>query len=442
MNEQLMPESRLEKFLSAIAYNTDIPEDRRNRLERWLGAILKRNPAPDAPYDRLELWLKAIYDNADLTTEFSGTEIEFWSDVEKAIESLVIDIEPYQAGSGDPSPENVRPISGWTGCKVGRAGKNLLPVDADVIKSFNTSGTWSGNQYTYDGIVFELLVDSDNRVTGISATGEYSSTRELSIPLNTIWNGNLYFTSGITSTQSGINSYVWNRTLGQRVKDWDGNSSGASNDGTLLKISVPETGNIQLRCRVFANTIASGKIFRPMVCSDADPTFEPYQGEVYDITFPSEAGTVYGGTLNVTTGVLTVDRASVDLGALTWTKSSGSSSRYYASVSNIKRDSVIISDIFKSARYDDLYAHIVDNAIASHDSYDQIAIHSSAYEATYDAMQFKEAMSGHAAIYLLATPITYQLTPVEVRALVSVNYINAVVYNATEQRGASITMMV
>lgn len=39
------------------------------------------------------------------------------------------------------------------------------------------------------------------------------------------------------------------------------------------------------------------------------PTQDAQDGTTYDITFPSSAGTVYGGTLDVTTGVLTVDRA-------------------------------------------------------------------------------------------------------------------------------------
>jgi hypothetical protein len=41
---------------------------------------------------------------------------------------ITIAIEPVQAGSGDPSPTNVRPISGWTGANVTRTGKNLLPL--------------------------------------------------------------------------------------------------------------------------------------------------------------------------------------------------------------------------------------------------------------------------------------------------------------------------
>ena len=31
---------------------------------------------------------------------------------------LTVSIEPVQAGSGDPSPTNVRPITGWTGCNI------------------------------------------------------------------------------------------------------------------------------------------------------------------------------------------------------------------------------------------------------------------------------------------------------------------------------------
>lgn len=34
------------------------------------------------------------------------------------IQKLVVNIEPVQAGSGEPSPDNVRPISGWTGANI------------------------------------------------------------------------------------------------------------------------------------------------------------------------------------------------------------------------------------------------------------------------------------------------------------------------------------
>ena len=39
--------------------------------------------------------------------------------------------------------------------------------------------------------------------------------------------------------------------------------------------------------------------------------YEPYSGSTYSITFPSEAGTVYSGTLDVTTGKLTVTHGNI-----------------------------------------------------------------------------------------------------------------------------------
>lgn len=41
------------------------------------------------------------------------------------MESLIVSIEPVQEGSGDPSPDNVRPISGWSAAEVTVNGKTI-----------------------------------------------------------------------------------------------------------------------------------------------------------------------------------------------------------------------------------------------------------------------------------------------------------------------------
>ena len=51
------------------------------------------------------------------------------------LRELVVDITPVQSGSGDPSPENVRLISGWTGADIAVIGKNLFDVDNAVVYS-------------------------------------------------------------------------------------------------------------------------------------------------------------------------------------------------------------------------------------------------------------------------------------------------------------------
>lgn len=50
------------------------------------------------------------------------------------VKSLMVDIDPAQAGSGEPSPTNVRPISGWTGAKVTKAG-----LESDTTGIYNIS---------------------------------------------------------------------------------------------------------------------------------------------------------------------------------------------------------------------------------------------------------------------------------------------------------------
>lgn len=47
--------------------------------------------------------------------------------------SAVVSLEPKQAGSGDPSPENVRPISGYDSVAVNARGKNLLDYTGEVV---------------------------------------------------------------------------------------------------------------------------------------------------------------------------------------------------------------------------------------------------------------------------------------------------------------------
>ena len=63
----------------------------------------------------------------------------FNDDTANPMPSLEISIEPVQSGSGDPSPSNVRPISGWSGAKIADDAEyggfinwnQLFPFDSD-----------------------------------------------------------------------------------------------------------------------------------------------------------------------------------------------------------------------------------------------------------------------------------------------------------------------
>ena len=62
----------------------------------------------------------------EIGTETAGGSIVSFDGVNASLKSCVAGIEAVQAGSGTPGPENIRPITGWTGAKVTRTGKNLI----------------------------------------------------------------------------------------------------------------------------------------------------------------------------------------------------------------------------------------------------------------------------------------------------------------------------
>ena len=64
----------------------------------------------------------------------TGNPATFTTDLAKSLVSLSVPFTPIQSGSGDPSPTNVRAISGWTGLNVYRTGKNIFAGEYPDIK--------------------------------------------------------------------------------------------------------------------------------------------------------------------------------------------------------------------------------------------------------------------------------------------------------------------
>jgi len=86
-----------------------------------------------------------------LTHTVKGPIASFRSADKANIESLKLHFLPKQEGSGDPSPTNIRPITGWTGCNLFKTKKNLL----DISNAFcNSTATLS------NGVVTNNVVDT------------------------------------------------------------------------------------------------------------------------------------------------------------------------------------------------------------------------------------------------------------------------------------------
>lgn len=197
------------------------------------------------------------------------------------VASLITHVEPVQEGSGDPSPDNVRPISGWDSVSVTCTGKNLFGGEAlaDRFESVMTvtrddeARTISFVAKNASGKVFFTDFNPGTRYTiilyGRNGTG--------------VTNTYIRYTDGTTGkpvfVESGADCYaVYTTNAGKSVEAFMGSYS---NGTTVLYYDM---------CGIFEGVI-----------TEAD--FAEYQGKTLTAELPE---TVYGGTLDWTTGVLTV----------------------------------------------------------------------------------------------------------------------------------------
>lgn len=311
------------------------------------------------------------------------------------IKMLTVSIEPVQAGSSDPSPENVRHISGWTGCNVTRAGKNLafkriensIIDSSGVIISITNSELWIARI-----IKDETYVIGTNGVDNQVAYAFYEN--------NPVF-GSISYNNSRIVTQ---NNYVF---------------------------IAPINGYVAYRI------YPSNGVYGQVELGTTLGAYEPYSGATIPITFPTpDPGTVYGGTLDVVDGLLTVTKGYVDLGTLNWNRDTttrpadgATIHAFYTIVNDCKITTGIpnmLSSVFKADTIRDVdyggNTNIKDFICSGADGNHHIWVYGSIYNDMSSA-EFKTAMSGVQLVYDLSNPITYQLTPLEVTTLLGTNNI-------------------
>lgn len=80
--------------------------------------------------------------------------------------TITCEFSPVQSGTGDPSPSNVRPISGWTGCEITQAGKNLLNLSTLITRGSGVATTyWSEIKCPTGSRLVWTFEDNDTSVT-------------------------------------------------------------------------------------------------------------------------------------------------------------------------------------------------------------------------------------------------------------------------------------
>ena len=173
--------------------------------------------------------------------------------------------KPAQEGSGDPSPENVRPIKGRTEVKVERCGANLLN-----IKPFDTS--------TKNGVTFEYVPEGGIHIQGTASASADSPT----FPVWHLPPGKYYgldmgagIAASIVVLRNGRNQWLNTKGIfeilaGDVTKYWYAIvANGATLNNTIYPYIVPGT--------------------------TAPTTYTPYIGSTNTLTLPE---TVYGGEVD------------------------------------------------------------------------------------------------------------------------------------------------
>lgn len=314
------------------------------------------------------------------TTSASGNPISI-ADLKSAQIALnpIITFEPIQAGSGTPSPSNVRAISGYDKIEVLSGGKNL----------FDKSKTTDGKRINNSG----EIVDSS----------PYSLSDYIPVKSNTT-----YYFSHVIGT-----SYYYTCALFTKNKEFIDVSNIVGSGDTSGSISMGS--NV---CYIRINILTENKNSVQVEEGSTATTYVPYN-KTTDLS-ESLGQTVYGGTLDVRTGKLTVDRAIVDMGDLSWTKQS------YGFIANIStmlsgrnateyaNNPMVTCSMFATAEA--LMAEVQNTIRPTYSSVTglstaTIVVFNTSYT---DGNAFKTAVTGQKLVYPLATPIEIQLTPHEI----------------------------
>ena len=174
---------------------------------------------------------------------------------------VTVSLDPVQAGEGEPSPENIRPISGRDSVQVTKGGKNLCPYGTVSFTGYHWKSF--GHFLPPGTYTFSALVTSDDE----------NYTQNL-----------IYFFD--TDENKGIATAMTPRDVRARAT-----------------VNVPEKFDaIYLYASIGASQSA-GKTATfadiQLELGSAATAYEPYQGDTYDISLPE---TVYGGTVDAATG--------------------------------------------------------------------------------------------------------------------------------------------
>lgn len=387
----------------------------------------------------------------------------FEANLPEPYQSVLVDVE---ATGGNGTPDSPIPINGYTEANIVNTQNDSIVELFSVDSDFRGTVAFNQKVASYSNNSSTVVDNQDGTLTVTSnGTAYYFGVAVEAVghaQLKTIIDHKYFFYSRVIS--SSIDNF---KNFG--VGNWqDGSQLSSQTSGEFAKIIRSKSNSVgtyfnvttegtslntdTFTCtkpilfdltQMFGSTIAdyiytlesgtagAGVAFFRNIYPEDYYAYDSGTTEIVGKETPEAViafgQTVYGGSLDVTRGKLTVTHDAVDLGSLSWNRTTSyTNPLFYTNLLTKKSgDITMLCDIYDFAgNFSNASTFSVsgDNTIGSCNANEQIYVRNDAYT---DKDTFKAAMSGKYALYPLATSIEIDLTPVQIRALVGENNVFA-----------------
>lgn len=335
-----------------------------------------------------------------LETEYTGDSIiSFTETVKQDVNSLEVSIESIQDLHGYDHP--------WP------AGGGVNLFDANSVLTGYISNDSGALSPDYDSVASDYIA-----VTG-------GQTYRISPALSSGNWGAWYDENKVFI--SGISGYSTAKTAPSNAKYLRFTVSKGGNNPNYATTTQVETGSQSTSWTPYSNICPiSGRTGLSVYVS---PTQDQQDATTYAVDWTSEAGTVYGCHVNPVTGVLTVDYIKQTITSVSlWGFSNPNGTPVYVSVSGTNHNPTKLdvakmkSNIFTYTQIGASTSPLYSYGANTGASETQTFILPSSVTTKAEANAWFEANPTE-CIFKLATPLTYQLTPTQVEALVGTNNI-------------------
>lgn len=248
---------------------------------------------PESPLWKL-VWLKKFKgeDSSEPVWNTASGRIVIFNAIDAPLQKLRVDFEPIQAGSGDPSPDNVRSITGYPGINVNIARNDNFFIGGDWTRASSVISAPEqpiifeddDTEYTYYNI------DSNRScyIFAYDSNGEFVGRNSGSKRSHCTVKRTSFSSGGGTKAYDSIRSLVFKYY-------------------SVPTEITPEM--ITESCRIM--------LLRGAYDESRQGTYIPGVIDSYTEAF-DEVGTVYGGYIDLITGELVVNRGFVTVDGSTY----------------------------------------------------------------------------------------------------------------------------